>query len=335
VTKTLSQDERIELNKIFPRFKKQFIDTYGVNNKAVSEDDIVEFAREILSTPAVPTSATATPISATATATAVSAKAARSARDRIKEFGASNGIRFKSGDKLIEIIRKIEEGGLEVPSILADDMRPSDVKACHDDGLLSYYSTALSKPPPPTLKKAGAGGPTGGAEETKGEEETKGQDIVTKEYLDDTYKKDNINPFIQNTEIVEGNKIKLNNKISSLIVSYINIMLLHKNSINKNQKQISKFCFPAKCYSKFTKFVKLEQKVISFHNDFLISNSNTSYANKLTACLLSIDSIHTKHTFDSIVNRSFKYCSVFPRSWSSKKNDKNLKQHTTVILSFL
>jgi hypothetical protein len=163
VTKTLSQDERIELNKIFPRFKKQFIDTYGVNNKAVSEDDIVEFAREILSTPAVPTSATATPISAAATATAVSTKAARSARDRIKEFGASNGIRFKSGDKLIEIIRKIEEGGLEVPANLTNDMRPSDVKACHDEGLLSYYSSPLSTP-----KKAGAGG-AGGAEETKGE----------------------------------------------------------------------------------------------------------------------------------------------------------------------
>ena len=162
VVKTLSQDERIELNKIFPRFKKQFVETYGINNKAVSEDDIVEFAREILSSPAVPTSATA---SATATATAVATKLVKSTRDQIKLFATSNGIKLKSGDKLIEIIRKIEEGGLEVPSNLADNMRPYDVKACHDEGLLSYYSSPLSSMVSP--KKAGAGGPAG-AEETKG-----------------------------------------------------------------------------------------------------------------------------------------------------------------------
>jgi hypothetical protein len=84
----------------------------------------------------------------------------------------------------------------------------------------------------------------------EGEEETKGQDVVTKEYLDDTYKKDNISPFIQNTEIVEGNKLKLNNKISSLIVSYINIMLLHKNSINKNYTNIMNSVFKEKMIEK-------------------------------------------------------------------------------------
>jgi hypothetical protein len=84
----------------------------------------------------------------------------------------------------------------------------------------------------------------------EGEEETKGQDVLTKEYLDDTYKKDNINPFIQNTEIVEGNKLKLNNKISSLIVSYINIMLLHKNSINKNYTNIMNSVFKEKMIEK-------------------------------------------------------------------------------------
>ena len=48
-------------------------------------------------------------------------------------------------------------------------MRPSDLKACHEDGLLSYYSTPLSKATP---KKAGAGGPA--AEDDYGEAETKG-----------------------------------------------------------------------------------------------------------------------------------------------------------------
>jgi hypothetical protein len=81
-----------------------------------------------------------------------------------------------------------------------------------------------------------------------GEQETKGDDILTKEYLDDTYKKnDDIKP---NQEIMEGDKLILNNKISTLLVSYINIMLLHKNSINKSYSDIMNSVFKEKMIEK-------------------------------------------------------------------------------------
>ena len=164
VVKTLEQDERIEINKIFPRFKKQFLETYGANNKDVSEEDIVDFIRGILNQPAVPTSSSAP--SAVAV-TAVPAKEGK-ARDKIKLFAKDKGVKLKSDDKLIEIIGKIEAAKHQVPDELINELKPSDLRKCTDAGLLAYFmpmATASfgSPPPKPPPNKAGAGG----AEEVK------------------------------------------------------------------------------------------------------------------------------------------------------------------------
>jgi hypothetical protein len=49
VLKNLSSDEQHMMNKIFPKIKKNFVETFGSNNKDISESDISEFIKDQIS----------------------------------------------------------------------------------------------------------------------------------------------------------------------------------------------------------------------------------------------------------------------------------------------
>ena len=53
IAKMLSPENRFLMNKQFPRIKKTFTDTYGINNKAVSEQDVVDLVMEVIQSPIV------------------------------------------------------------------------------------------------------------------------------------------------------------------------------------------------------------------------------------------------------------------------------------------
>ena len=55
VLKNLSSDEQHSMNKIFPKIKKSFSESFGLNNKSLSESDITQFIQnEISNTPLQP-----------------------------------------------------------------------------------------------------------------------------------------------------------------------------------------------------------------------------------------------------------------------------------------
>ena len=53
IAKMLSPETRFLMNKQFPRIKKTFTDTYGINNKAVTEQDVVDLVMEVIQSPIV------------------------------------------------------------------------------------------------------------------------------------------------------------------------------------------------------------------------------------------------------------------------------------------
>jgi hypothetical protein len=50
VVKMLDNSERFELNKIFPRIKKQYSDSFGINNKDLDANEITQFIKNELIT---------------------------------------------------------------------------------------------------------------------------------------------------------------------------------------------------------------------------------------------------------------------------------------------
>ena len=68
VLKDLTSDEQHMMNKIFPKIKKNYIETFGTNNKDLNENDISEFIKDQISshpfkstTPATPTTTAEAP----------------------------------------------------------------------------------------------------------------------------------------------------------------------------------------------------------------------------------------------------------------------------------
>jgi hypothetical protein len=49
ILKNLSSDEQHKMNKIFPKIKKNFVETFGAKNKDITENDISEFILDQIS----------------------------------------------------------------------------------------------------------------------------------------------------------------------------------------------------------------------------------------------------------------------------------------------
>ena len=63
VLKSLSPDEQHMMNKIFPKIKKNFSDSFGLNNKSLSDSDITQFIEnEISNTPLQPKATPPAPV---------------------------------------------------------------------------------------------------------------------------------------------------------------------------------------------------------------------------------------------------------------------------------
>lgn len=73
--------------------------------------------------------------------------------------------------------------------------------------------------------------------------------LLTDKYIDTYNDKTDVEGF-QNKQIIQGNKTELRKKISSLIVSYLNIMMIHKNTINRNYTEIMNSVFKEKIIEK-------------------------------------------------------------------------------------
>jgi hypothetical protein len=71
VLKKLSPDEQHVMNKIFPKIKKNFNDSFGLNNKSLSDSDITQFIlNEISNNPLQPTSTPTPPPTTTSSLSA-------------------------------------------------------------------------------------------------------------------------------------------------------------------------------------------------------------------------------------------------------------------------
>ena len=62
VLKNLSSDEQHMMNKIFPKIKKNFSDSFGLNNKSLSESDITQFIQTEISNTPLQSKATPPPV---------------------------------------------------------------------------------------------------------------------------------------------------------------------------------------------------------------------------------------------------------------------------------
>ena len=149
IIKMLTDDEKFLFNKQFPKIKKVFVDTYGINNKSVSEQDAVELIRDVLASPIVPQASVQGPIQGqTEAPLSVSATPLILGGPKQKLLQYINYLQSQGSAvrtpptnfNIIEIIKMLEDQKVTIPDDILDDVNKKTIDELHQQGLIQYYT---------------------------------------------------------------------------------------------------------------------------------------------------------------------------------------------------
>ena len=153
IIKKLSNDEKTLFNTKIASIKKNYLDTYGFNNRNMTPDKIVDFIKDqITGTPAPavvapppvvvapstppPTVAVSPPLTTSKT------KGKTTAFGDIQTYAVSAGLNPK-GKSLKDVVAMIENDGREVPRDMIDRLRDSEIQSLINERLIRYYVKTL------------------------------------------------------------------------------------------------------------------------------------------------------------------------------------------------
>lgn len=159
ISKKLLPDERFLMNKQFPRVKKAFIDTYGINNKTISDQEAVDFIKLVIATPItiaplqpqIPI--TSSPVSASpVSVSSVSAPPqtplrASTLKNDLQTLAAISGITISSTDTIYDIIVALDDNGTIIQDGFLNQVDPTIIRQLESEGRLNYYISTQSPAP--------------------------------------------------------------------------------------------------------------------------------------------------------------------------------------------
>jgi len=157
IAKKLAPEERFVMNKQFPRVKKAFIDTYGQNNKTISDQEAVDFIRLVIQS-----AITIAPIQAPVPASPPQLQPPLNPASKLKidlhRLGEQHNIPLSSNDTVYDAIVKLDDQRVLIPDAILNAVDPTIIRKLEDEGRLNYYLPLVPTPPStPIVNKIGSG----------------------------------------------------------------------------------------------------------------------------------------------------------------------------------
>lgn len=157
IAKKLAPEERFVMNKQFPRVKKAFIDTYGQNNKTISDQEAVDFIRLVIQS-----AITIAPIQAPVPASPPQLQPPLNSASKLKidlhRLGEQHNIPLSSNDTVYDAIVKLDDQRVLIPDAILNAVDPTIIRKLEDEGRLNYYLPLVPTPPStPIVNKIGSG----------------------------------------------------------------------------------------------------------------------------------------------------------------------------------
>jgi hypothetical protein len=127
----LTADERFEFNKYNAPITKKYIDTYGFNNKDITEQEIVDFIRDTLATKnftLASTQAGAQVVAQKPAPEPPEPPLAITAKEALLQFSRDNNLRPRATSTVPELCIELEDAGFHIPKGIIRIMRRGDVE---------------------------------------------------------------------------------------------------------------------------------------------------------------------------------------------------------------
>ena len=156
IAKKLIPEERFVMNKQFPRVKKAFIDTYGQNNKTISDQEAVDFIRLVIQS-AITVAPIQAPIQAPAQVPAPTpVNSPIKLKIDLHRLAEQHGIPLSSNDTVYDAIIKLDDAQVRIPDAILDEVHPTIIRRLEAEGRLMYYISTATLLSTPVKDKTGA-----------------------------------------------------------------------------------------------------------------------------------------------------------------------------------
>ena len=145
VANKLSSDEVFELNKYIVPITQKYLDTYGLDNKSMNEEDISQFIKDTVATKnfTSPNNAS-TPALGPAIAP-YTIDPQRSPKENIVEFGRYHGLYIRGNHSILQIVKQIYDAGHVFPKPLIRIMRQDDVDRINATGEIELDGSGIAR----------------------------------------------------------------------------------------------------------------------------------------------------------------------------------------------